>query len=219
MSTKRKIDKMEMVRDIRAGMGHSELKEKYQLSAKELKKAVQQLVDERESLAKEIVKDIQAGMSDAELMRKHLLSSKGLQITFMKLVKGKFIERSEVENRLPSYGEAITVTDGRNQSRARPAWPVAVYEEKNQEIKGILKDISETGVQVAGIQAEVDEIKTLVVPQDFFGEFATFSFDAKCRWVNRVEDDEWLAGFEIVHITNSNNEELRFLIQAQTIIE
>jgi hypothetical protein len=112
MSTKRKIDKMEMVRDIRAGMGHYELREKYQLSAKELKKAVQQLVDERESLAKEIVKDIRAGKTDAELMEKHHLSSKGLQITFIKLVKGNFIDRSEVEDRLPSYGDAITVTDG-----------------------------------------------------------------------------------------------------------
>ena len=219
MSPKRKIDKMEMVRDIRAGMGHSELRKKYQLSAKELKKAVQQLVDERESLVKEIVKDIRDGMSDAELMKKHHLSSKGLQITFMKLVKGKFIDRSEVEDRLPSYGQTITVTDGRDRSRAQPAWPVAVYEEKHPETKGKLKDISETGVQVAGIQAEVDEIKTLVVPQDFFGEFATFSFDAKCRWVKRVEDDEWVAGFEIVQITNSNNEELRFLIQAQTVIK
>jgi hypothetical protein len=92
-----------------------------------------------------------------------------------------------------------------------------VYEEKHPEVKGKLKDISETGVQVAGIQSEIGEIKTLVVPQDFFGEFASFSFDAKCRWVKKVEDEEWLAGFEIVQITNSNNEELRFLIQAQTI--
>jgi len=214
---KSKISAANIVRDIRAGITESELMRKYQVSSEDVKRAVQTIADKREQLVRELVRDMRAGMSDLDLMQKYQLSSRGLQTAFTKLVKGHYMDRTELEGRLPSYGDTITVPDGRKIPRHVPAFSVPAFEEKSPAVKGLINDISEEGVQISGIEAEVDGITTLVVPEDVFGEFVSFLFEAKCRWVKRDASGECLAGFEITNISRVNLEELRYLIKAHAV--
>ncbi len=214
---KRRIDALEMIRDIRSGITGPDLMDKYGLSSAELERTKRRLVERRERIAEEIVNDIRTGMTDLELMAKHQLSSKGLQTAFAKLVKGKFIARTEIEKRLPAYGEAITVEDMRRSPREHPAGEIRVRDQSRPYIRGALNDVSEHGVCVTGIQTAVGEIKRLVIPSDEFGEFATICFDAKCRWVKEQENGDVAAGFEITDIARAHFHELRFLIQGQTL--
>ena len=192
---------------------------KYQVSSEDVKRAVQEIADTRERIVKEVVRDIRAGMTDVDLMQKYQLSSKGLQTAFTKLVKGNYLNRSELGGRVLSHGETVTVQDGRQIPRRIPAFSVPIFEEKNPAVKGTINDISEKGVKVTGVEAEVDEIKTLVVPEDVFGEFVAFLFQAKCRWVRRDAENQCVAGFEITNISKMNLEELRYLIKAHAVSE
>jgi uncharacterized protein (DUF433 family) len=214
---KRRIEALAMIRDIRSGMTDPDLMDKYRLSRIELEHTKRRLVERRERMAEDIVNDIRSGMTDLDLMSKYQISSKGLQLAFSKLVKGKFIGRSEIEKRLPAFGEAITVEDMRRSSRKSPADEIRVAEQNRPDTCGTLSNVSEHGLCVIGIQSEVGEVKTLVIPSDDFGEFSTICFDAKCRWVKQKENGDVTAGFEITNITRAHCQELGFLIRSKTL--
>lgn len=78
--------------------------------------------------------------------------------------------------------------------------------------KGYLRDITEKGLQSAGIEVKMGEIKRLLIQADQFGEVEPFSFDAQCRWVKPDEDEKWCAGFLITNISSHGLHELRKLI-------
>ena len=59
---------------------------------------------------------------------------------------------------------------------------------------GFVRDISEEGVGVAGIEAKVGDLKTLVILGDEFGEFSSFEFEAYCRWCYADEATRNLSG-------------------------
>ncbi len=61
--------------------------------------------------AKQAVADIRSGMDDAALMSKHHLSSQGLQSLLDKLVKGGFIDLSEIAGRLPGFLGVVRVSE------------------------------------------------------------------------------------------------------------
>jgi hypothetical protein len=60
----------------------------------------------------------------------------------------------------------------------------------------LVRDISENGIGVTGINAQIDETKSLAVVGDEFGEIAPFEFEAQCRWARQLEPDGAIcAGF------------------------
>ncbi|MGB6064946.1 MAG: hypothetical protein WBG50_09060 [Desulfomonilaceae bacterium] len=61
--------------------------------------------------AKQAVADIRSGMDDAALMNKHHLSAEGLQSLLDKLVKGGFIDLSEIAGRLPGFLGVVRVSE------------------------------------------------------------------------------------------------------------
>jgi hypothetical protein len=83
--------------------------------------------------------------------------------------------------------------------------------------QGMVYDITETGMRLVGVEAEVNEIKNLIVCDDVYGEVAPFEFQAKCRWVKRHNGSaDAIAGFEITKISNEDLGRLRELIRAET---
>lgn len=91
---------------------------------------------------------------------------------------------------------------------------VPVYDTSNPGTEGRLNDISEQGLQVAGIQSEPGKSKTLIVRADGFVNVSSFQVTAECRWA-QVDDPsgEWMAGFRITSISDADLDELRKLIQ------
>ncbi len=91
---------------------------------------------------------------------------------------------------------------------------VLIYEASRPEIHGTVRDISEEGVGVAGIEANRGEVKTLVVLGDELGEFSSFEFEAYCRWrFAEAEIGTYLTGFAISKISENDLRQLRKLLR------
>jgi hypothetical protein len=84
----------------------------------------------------------------------------------------------------------------------------------------MVTDVTEKGVGVRGIDAEVGETRTFVISADEFTLVGPFAFEATCRWVNRDgAEGDFLAGFEITKISEDGLRELRNLIRALTFYD
>ena len=77
-------------------------------------------------------------------------------------------------------------------------------------------DITEKGLQLTGLLAEVGQYRSLLIRADEFHDIFPFAFDALCKWVE-YEDGENGVGFEIVDISETGLNELRKLIRLLTI--
>ncbi len=175
--------------------------------------------------AKDVVRDIRDGRTDAELTDKYKISLAELRFLFKKLVALKAISRAEAHGRLPQEEsrpsqDSIGVESLRALPRHAAPFPIPIYDGRNPQVVGTVKDIHEKGVGIAEIEATVGETRTFVVLGDEFVaiEFNTFSFDGICRWTSPgKEHHPALAGFEISHISARDMTELRKLIRSLTI--
>ena len=167
--------------------------------------------------AKDIVNDIRGGLADTELMEKYHLSSRGLQSLFRKFVEGKFVSRAELDVRTSLDQDTAEVTGVRRYRRRYPVLPATVHEPGNPETKGMLRDITERGVGITGIEASVDEIRTFVIRAGSLSGFEPFQLQAICRWAKKGDDGKHTAGFEITSISRENLQGLRDLIQGFTL--
>jgi len=89
-----------------------------------------------------------------------------------------------------------------------------VYERHRPDSCGRVRDLTESGVSLDGITAEVDEIKEIVIIGDPLCEIGSVEFEAICRWV-KPSDQESLCqcGFQIVRISQEDSRELQELIR------
>jgi len=112
---KPKLDASEVLKDIRAGVNHFTLMDKYHLSAKGLNSLFRKLLDlgvvkrgdlgptyKVEISASEAIRDIRSGMTRTDFMRKHRVSSIGLLSLFKKLVEAGAADKTELEQWLVS---------------------------------------------------------------------------------------------------------------------
>lgn len=170
----------------------------------------------RKVIASDVLRDIRNGMSRSELLEKHGISFPGLQGIVSLLVESGAIGRDELYGYFHSQGEEAVVPElDRRHNRASADDETLIYELRVPEIQGRILDISEEGVRTVGLEADVDEIKTLVVLGDAFGEVAPFEFKAICRWSSRDEfTGASIAGFQIVEISQEDSRQLQLLIQS-----
>ena len=174
MTIKPKIKARDVVQDIRSRMTDAQLMAKYGVSTKGLQSIFRQLLDtntitQGELDARhgpykdtvilqrlkppEMVRDIRSGMTDFQLMEKHDLSPRGLQRAFDGLLQSGEIDQAELESRFQAY-DSVTVQSLRDLPRYFLAVAVDVYELGHPETKGVLRDITEKGVGIVGIQAK-----------------------------------------------------------------
>jgi uncharacterized protein (DUF433 family) len=239
MEAKPKIRARDAVNDIRQGMNDAELMEKYELSAKGLQSLFLKLLEakavtkaelqQRRALyqdtiaiqqieAQDIVEDIRSGMPDAELMEKYTLSADGLRRIFQTLMEEGAIAIEDLYAAPVSQYDSVLVENWREMPRHYLAVTVRIYESHRPEIVGTLSDITEKGIAIAGIEAKVGEISTLVIPADNFVGADPIEFEAKCRWAKETESGEWFAGFQIARISTKSLEDLKGLIQSASLI-
>lgn len=169
----------------------------------------------RKVIASDVLRDIRKGMSRSELMEKHRISFPGLQGIVSLLIESGALGRDELYGYLHARGEEAVVPDmDRRHYRASADDSTFIYELHLPEVQGRILDISEEGVRTVGLEAEVDEIKTLVVLGDAFGDVAPFEFSAICRWATQDElTGVPIAGFQIVEISPEDSRQLQRLIQ------
>lgn len=218
----------DVTRDIITGMDDTALMEKYQLTSKGLEELYVQLVKAgllrrefkslktprtRKIKSRQFLKDVQSGMSKPALMEKYGISSRTLQRLCKKLLEARALPHEHSEWELGMESTTMVQENIRKVQRNYVDFDLPVYEENDPEIHGKVRDITEEGVGILGLETGVDQVKKLVILGDFFGEVAPFEFEATCRWAKRIGPlGELRAGFQITFISEPDLRELRKLI-------
>jgi Mor family transcriptional regulator len=221
------VNARDVLADLRAGMSSDELMKKYSLTRRGMENlfwelnrtGVLETSPERDGVPakvviniNEIAKDVRSGLNKTQLMEKYRMSPRALRWVSATLISSGTITWQEIYDKLcTSYKDLVP-----DKPRAAKRYPVLfdcnIYEADNGGVLGKVRDISEKGVGALGIEAKVGDTRTLVVPGDEFGEFATFTFDAECRWMKKDPAGEFLAGFEISYISIGNLKEFQLLL-------
>jgi uncharacterized protein (DUF433 family) len=214
---KQKIIWKQIVKDIARGMTDSELTAKYNLSEDQLRTVFRQLAELRERRIQMLVADLRSGMTHAKLMEKYQLTTEGLANARKFLIKANAIDRPKLKV-LSSFGDGDrSGRDSRGTPRNHPIPVVTVCEVGRPGTRYVVRDVSEEGIGVAGIRAQIQETKCLAVVGDEFGEIAPFEFEAQCRWAKQVEPSgDICAGFRITKISEQDLLRLREFIQGFT---
>ncbi len=228
------ISTREIVNDILSGVDDIALMEKYQLSSKGLESLINKLVgsgllrsrsprksrgdDRRRISGRQIVSDIASGMNESQLMTKYGLTRKSLRRVCSKLLAARNRTLREYREEIPIDNSTVVEAGVRQIQRYSPDFDVPLYESISPEIQGRVRDISEEGVGVVGIEASVNEIKTFVVLGDPFGEVGPFEFEAECRWITATDGDwQCMSGYRIIDISEDGLRHLRKLIHLITL--
>jgi hypothetical protein len=169
----------------------------------------------RKIRAGDIIRDVRAGMTVSQLMDKYRFSLKILRFVFRRLLNAGAITKDELAAQTALYKDTLELKGVRKWIRKSTVFPVRIYDSGNPFATGYVRDISEKGVCVEGIEAAVGEIKNFIVRSGAFGEGHTLVFEGKCRWVNPQisPGTKWVAGFEITSISNLDSGELRKLVR------
>ncbi len=226
--TTRKVSSKEVLQDIRSGMDETAIRQKYNLSPKGLKDLYEKLVQAgflgddlkptpRKVNISDILRDISAGVSKSDLMAKYNLSEQMVREVSKKLldVRGKRSAKDGPNTVIEEPGSFLTTDEF---VRHHVDFELPAYEASRPEILGVVRDVSEEGVGIAGIEAKAGDIKTMVILGDEFGEFSTFEFEGYCRWAFAEEDSgTCVTGFGITKISDKDLKELRRLVRLITV--
>ena len=94
-------------------------------------------------------------------MEKYKFSSRGLQRVFARLVDSGAVMAADLSGRSISHDDSVTLKKVRGSIRALPILSIEIHEKNNPQIMGRIRDLSEVGVGVRGLEAEVGELKSL----------------------------------------------------------
>ena len=230
--TERQVNAKDVMVDILSGQDDSALMKKYRLTAQGLEHLFEMLV--REGLleltddkyviptksinAVQIVKDVSSGFTGSQLMKKYRLSPAGLQTVLRKLVDSRLLGIADLGVELYLRLEANMPGDIRERERLRLDFEVQVCDIGKPDDTGVVRDITEEGLGTKGIDAAVDEVKTLMILGDVLDQVPPFVFKAQCRWIKTGEaNDDMVAGFQIVKILDRDLERLRRLVELITM--
>jgi hypothetical protein len=163
--------------------------------------------------ANAVAGDIRSGKTDIELMVKYQLSRKALGKLFEKLLESRLIAHDELYKVSSLYKEKVDKTMTRLHARADLKVKIPIYDISSSKI-GLVRDISERGLRVAGIEAEVGEVKTFQLSIDSFIQADPLLVLAECRWVEMKGKNKKypVAGFELKDLSEADEKALRTFV-------
>jgi len=168
----------------------------------------------REIIAREVLDDIRRGMSRFGLREKYLLSAPALEELLDVLMDVRAVSDDELIGELYFKPNAISEKSRRGCRRLRVPFETPVYDRSCPEIQGRVCDISDSGAGFTGIEAQVDEVRQLVILGDPFGEVNPIEFEAICRWATAGDRrGDYLTGFQITRIPEESLRELQRFLQ------
>jgi hypothetical protein len=186
-------------------------------------------MDKHKIEARELVNDIRAGMTGTDLMRKYRLSELGLKSALTKLVQAGLINTTEISRKgSGELGSNFFLIFDPGCAGLKRRWPrfrvpriLPVYDAKTvlnitgggPSNMGRVRDLHEKGIGTDGIEAERNEVKTLVIIADEIIDLEPIYFRARCRWIQYDAAQVPIAGFEMVSIPRATRHEIRRLIE------
>jgi hypothetical protein len=205
----------EIVHDLRSGMTRQNIMLKYRLSGKQLKKAFEIILRERRNVAVKIAEDVRSGMKHSEMMEKYQSSNSGLQKVYQMFLTEGWLGSGEINGPGQSSSQGKSPRHERRKvSRRCPSLQIMVSDRSSDGLSGVVKDITEKGLAVRGIEAHIAELKTLVILGDDIGIIDPFELRAECRWVgSEGSGGEPFAGFQVTAISDQDRRNLQQLIE------
>ncbi|MBI4965953.1 MAG: hypothetical protein HY913_21925 [Desulfomonile tiedjei] len=166
---------------------------------------------------KEILHDIREGLGDVPIMEKYQITP-GQYMSVLEQLRD--IEIARQRHALMTKTASHDLPHLRALPRCYIFRDVTVFDAKSPGKEGKVNDVTESGIQVTGIMAEIGEVRTFTVVSDHAGGRTKATFDAVCRWI-KTEDDfgEYVAGYEITKISNDSLLRLKRLIQELTLCD
>lgn len=163
--------------------------------------------------ARELANDIRSGMPEAELMEKHKLTATALQVVCRKLLSLKLVTHEELFRGFPAYRSWVEAFKPRRDPRTELLVHVPIYDVEHAGL-GIVRDISENGFRIAGINVAAGDVRTFQFPVDSFIQSDPLLIIAECRWTKKRSGtrDYMVAGFQILKISPSDQKKLREFI-------
>jgi hypothetical protein len=228
----REVNAKLVMNDLLSGLDEAALREKYKLSSAGLDNLFEILASEgllelvgdkyvvptKTIHAGKILNDILSGFTGNQLMEKFGLSPFGLQTVLKKLVHSRVLGIADLGLELYLRLEANVPGNIRGDERLRLEFEVSVCDVDRPDSLGTVRDITEKGIGTKGIEAKVDEIKTLMVVGDVLGQVSPFVFKAKCRWIGTSgAAGDRLAGFQIIRIPERDLFQLKRLVELITL--
>jgi hypothetical protein len=230
--SEREVSVKEALLDIASGMDHAAMMQKFRLSPEgltdlfsELSKAgLFERIGERYIIPKkrqidttQLVQDISSGTTDRQLMEKYRLSSRKLLKVLRKLMAAGKINEEQFCQR--DY--LFSASPSRNQCRRSPrfyaTFEIEIRERGNPNATGTILDITECGLAVEGIPAQVGETKTFRINGNDYYDHEPFTVEATCRWVESPPDGSGIAGFSLEPLAGDDQRALREFIEILTI--
>ena len=163
---------------------------------------------------RDILDDIRSGMTDEELMEKYEMSSQALERACSQLCATGLITREELLRRSTESAQADNTTTTSRLPRDYLVVQAPIYDAADPELKGVIRDLTEEGLGIIGIESSLDDTKTLVIPTDDSQRVDKIIFKAKCRWVKQDSEGGYVSGFRITDIAKEDLGKLRRLIRA-----
>jgi Mor family transcriptional regulator len=222
------VAQKDIIRDIRSGMDEAAIRKKYNLSLKGLQTLYDRLI-EASLLGKEIktrsrklnllavLADIRAGVNRSDLRKKYGLTDETLREVIKKLLAAEGKRSADDDGPETLIEEPDEFLTTHEFVRHEVDFDLPVYEADRPETLGMVRDVSEAGMSVTGIEASEGDIKTLVVLGDELGQFSSFEFEGYCRWCfTDSVDRTCFAGFAIQKISKTDARELKRLVHTIT---
>ncbi|MGO9571650.1 MAG: PilZ domain-containing protein [Desulfomonilaceae bacterium] len=168
------------------------------------------MMDDESSL----INDIQGDLTDAEIMEKYQLSAAKLRRRLLQLMSDSAVSSADVYWRPILYDYDVSNGD----KRATPRYPLALLLPVNEmgspdATSGYLIDINEKGGCVKGISPSLGAKVALRIEPGPLISADEIILEVAFRWVERVGDSDFLAGFEILSISQRDSMLLRELIR------
>jgi hypothetical protein len=106
----------------------------------------------------------------------------------------------------------------RRYQRKYPLFKIPAYDADTRKFLGLIQDINEHGVQLLGVEVEVNTSKHIVVQTAGFISTPPLHFVGLCRWCRRETPQGYFAtGFEITSIDEMNKATLARLTKFVTL--
>jgi hypothetical protein len=176
------------------------------------------VVAKRTIRASEAVKDIRKGMSNQDLMLKYRLTPEGLRSLLQKLAHARALSADELEMRSSTFEAPVLATQIRQTPRCYPPSMFPLHDMDDLTTELLMRDLSEHGVQVIGMQPQIGEHRTFLIQALAFQDIDPLIFEARCQWtradVNNAGETTHVSGFQIVGIDETDLRELRKFIRA-----
>ncbi|MBI4964980.1 MAG: PilZ domain-containing protein [Desulfomonile tiedjei] len=161
-----------------------------------------------------LIDDVRRGVIDSELMEKYRLSAANLRRRLLQLMSEQAVNSAHVYWRPILYDYEASDSD----RRVTPRYPLELLltvnaMESPESTSGLLVDINEKGGCVKGMRPPLGVMLALRIDTGGLVSADEIVLEAVFRWEEPEGDADFLAGFEIVNISQGNAVLLRELIR------